>query len=257
MPTASIMKLLCPNCQRPIPSDDIELAAGWAKCRKCDEIFKLAEILPGYGTSAAAAGPTAPPERPFDAWAVVDRTPERMIVVIPANGMRAATWGLLGFAIFWLGFIAFWTAGALGVFFNHGRVRPQNALFAAFSTPFWLVGIGMLAGVVWSARGTLRVYLDASTLYTESRCLFARWRKTIDRAEVQHARKGVVKVRNNENSTYTPYSVEIIYTKGSYRLSCNSETEQDWLIGEINDFLKTVPYRPGASAGWDMLGTSD
>jgi hypothetical protein len=246
------MKLPCPNCHRPIPSDDIELTAGWAKCRKCDEIFKLAEILPGYGTSVSA-GPAALPERPFDAWAVVDRTPERLIIAVPPYGMRAASWGLLGFATFWLAFIAFWTAGALGVFFNHGRVRPQNAIFAAFSMPFWLVGIGMLAGVLWSARGTRRVYLDASTLYTESRCLSARWRKTIDRADVQHARQGVMKVRSNDNSSYTPYSVEIIYTKGSCRLPCNSEAEQEWLIGQINDFLRTVPYRPGPSDGREML----
>jgi hypothetical protein len=159
---------------------------------------------------------------------------------------------MLGFAIFWLAFISFWTAGALGVFFNHGRVRPQNALFAAFSTPFWIVGIGMLAGVLWSARGTRRVYLDASTLYTESRCLFARWRKTIDRADVQHAREGIMKVRRNDNSDYTPYSVEIIFTKGSYRLPCNSQAEQAWLLGQINDFLKIVPYRPGQSVGREM-----
>jgi hypothetical protein len=245
------MKLLCPNCHRPIPSDDIELSAGWAKCRKCDEVFKLAEILPGYGK--AESTPAALPERPFDAWIIVDRAPDRMIIAVPPFGMRAATWGLLGFAIFWLAFISFWTAAALGVFFNHGRVRPQNALFAAFSTPFWIVGIGMLTGVLWSARGTRRVYLDASTLYTESRCLFARWRKTIDRADVQCAREGAVKFRNSDNGGYTPYAVEIVFTKGSYRLSCNSEAEQAWLIAQINDFLKTLPYQPGMPEGREML----
>ena len=243
------MKLLCPTCHQTIPSEDIELALGWAKCRRCDEIFKLAEILPDY----AAAGGTPPgglPERPFDAWAVVDRTPEHLIIGIPPQGMRAATWGMLGFATFWLAFIAFWTAGALGVFFGGGQVRWENGLFAAFSTPFWLVGFGMVGAVLWSARGSRRVYLDASILYTESRCLTARWRKTIDRSEVQHAREGVLQARSeNNNASYTPYSVEIVYTKGSYRLPCTTEAEQKWLIGQINDFLQTVSYRPAPQDG--------
>ena len=71
--------------------------------------------------------------------------------------MRAGTWGLLGFATFWLAFIAFWTVRALGVFFNGGQVHWENAIFAAFSTPFWLVGFGMLGGVLARTRSAPRL----------------------------------------------------------------------------------------------------
>jgi hypothetical protein len=200
------MKLECPECRRVIPAEDVSLETGCAKCRRCDEVFKLADILPGYAPDATAM--QKPPERPFDAWAVLERDDQRLVVHIPAQGMRAATWGALGFATFWLGFIAFWTAGALGVF--RGGIHWGNALFAAFSTPFWLVGFGMLAGVVWAARSSRTVYLDASVLQTQLRCLAWRRCKTIDRSAVQHAREGVVRMeRGGPTSMYFPCNFSI------------------------------------------------
>ena len=50
---------------------------------------------------------------------------------------------------------------------------------------------------------------------------------------------------------------EIIYTKGSCRLLCNSEAERYWLTGQINDFLQTVPYRPRPSDGREMRDTGN
>ncbi|MGA2067205.1 MAG: hypothetical protein ABSG86_19695 [Thermoguttaceae bacterium] len=236
------MKIECPGCRQAIPAEDISLETGYAKCRQCGEVFKLADVLPGYAPPATPA--EKPPERPFDAWAVLERDKERLIIHIPAQGMRAGTWGMLGFATFWLAFIAFWTAGALGVFFG-GGIQWGNALFAAFSTPFWLVGFGMLAGVAWASRGSRSVYLDASVLQTQLRCLAWRRSKTIDRAAVQHAREGVVQAKSNgPASAYFPCSAEIIFEKGSFRLPCTNEPEQKWLIAEINDFLQSVPYRP-------------
>jgi hypothetical protein len=240
------MKIECPACHQAIPAEDASLETGWGKCRRCGEVFKLADVLPGYTPPAPAA--PAVPERPFDAWAVLERDKDRLAIQIPAQGMRADTWGLLGFATFWLAFIAFWTAGALGVFCPGNQARAihwENAIFAAFSTPFWLVGFLMLGGVLWAARGSRTAYLDASILQTQLRCLVWRRRKTIERSAVQHAREAAAGVRNNDTgSSYFPCSAEIIYEKGSFRLPCASAPEQKWLIAQINDFLQSVPYRP-------------
>ena len=249
------MKLNCPVCTHVISAENIALDAGWAKCLRCDEVFELCQILPGYSRPLAAS----PRERPFDAWAVLERRERQLFIHFPPEGMRAATWGMLGFATFWLGFIAFWTVGALGVFFNNGAVMPQNGWFAAFSIPFWGVGFAMLVGVVWSARGTRTVYIDAAHMISELRCLFWRRRKVRDRNQVQHARKGAHRVKSG-GSDSPPHSfpVEIVFVKGSFFLPCGTEDEQDWLVAEINEFLQTVPYDPrlaeGSSAG---LGSED
>ena len=74
-------------------------------------------------------------------------------------------------------------------------------------------------------------------------------------SEVQHARAGVLRVKSDSNNaSYTPYSVEIVYTKGSYRMPCTTEAEQKWLIGQINDFLQTVHYRPAGPGEVADLG---
>jgi hypothetical protein len=249
------MKATCPKCSKTIPSADIDLASGWAKCAGCDEVLPLAELVPGYSPApAGSAAAPAVPERPFDAWTVVERSNESLFVHTPPQGMRAGTWAMLGFATFWLGFIAFWTAGALGVFFgNQKGIQWENAMFAAFSTPFWLVGFIMLGSVVWMARGRRIVHLDAAQMTAETRCLFWRRRKIVDRADVQCAREGVLIVKNENTSTgsassYFPYSAEIIYEKGSFRIPCTSIAEREWIIGEINDFLQQTPYRPSPYA---------
>jgi hypothetical protein len=102
----------------------------------------------------------------------------------------------------------------------------------------------MLGGVTWMARGTRSVMIDAAQLTTELRCSLWRRRRTIDRDQVQCAREGTAMVKSENQSSYTPFSAEIIFTKGSFRIPCNSEAERDWLIGEINDFIKKVQFDP-------------
>lgn len=236
------MRVNCPKCRAEVAAANISLEKGWAKCTVCNEVFALADVVEGFRTAAES-----PPvlERPFDAWARLERADRKLAIVIPPQGMRAGTWALFGFAIFWLGFIAFWTAGALGVFWGNNAAAPinwGNAIFASFSIPFWAVGFGMLGGVVWASRGSLSVYLDASKMYIERRCLIYRRGRFISRDNVQCARPGVTVVQN-QNTMPLP-SVEIIYENGTFRLPCNSPAEQDWLIAEVNSFLAAVPYSP-------------
>ncbi len=95
------------------------------------------------------------------------------------------------------------------------------------------------------ARGSRVALLDESKFIGELRCLFWKRRKMMDRAQVQYAREGATPVKDsNPQQNYFPYPVEIVFEKGSFKLPCQTEAEQQWLIAEINDFLQTVPYRP-------------
>jgi hypothetical protein len=195
------------------------------------------------------------PERPFDARAIVERSEEKLIVHVPPDGMRAPSWGLLGFAVFWLGFIAFWTAGALGLLFGgNGPIGWGQVLFACFSIPFWVVGFGMLGTVAWSARGNRTACLTPSWMLTELRCVFWRRRRRIARSLVQCARKGIGLGRRWGRS-YARYSdagevgaagfsVELVFENGAFWLPCSSEAEHEWLVAEVNRFLQSVPYKP-------------
>lgn len=235
------MKINCPACGHELAAADIGLDTGWAKCSACNEVFSLSAVLPTYGAGAAPAGPV---ERPFDAWPILERDRQRLMLNVPAHGMGAGQWVLLVFALVWLTFIAFWTAGALGMFFG-AQFDWVGTLFAAFSIPFWIAGFGMLVAVVWTARGTRTLYLDAGQMLTELRCGPWRRRRIFDRADVQHARKEVITKTNEDGKAIaTQPAVDVVHTGGFFRIPCSHEAEQAWLVYEINDFLETTPYRP-------------
>ena len=72
--------------------------------------------------------------KPFDSRLELSTEGGRLRLVVPPLRVQAQHLGILGFAFLWLGFIAFWTAGA----------AHASAIFASFSIPFWFVGLAML-----------------------------------------------------------------------------------------------------------------
>lgn len=228
------MKVHCPSCGSQVAAGNLNLDTGWGKCDSCDDLFPLDQVVSGFTAPALASAP--PAERPFNARAVVERGLGEFSVVVPAEGLRAATAGMLGFAAFWLTFIAFWTAGALGIFAGE---KPQtfNLMFAAFSIPFWLIGFGMLIGVAWSVWGTKSIVIDRNAMNMHKRCLIWSRTRIVDCEAVQHAQKYKPKVQSEGQTTL---GVEVVYRAGSFVLPSDTEQETNWLIAEINDFLKSV-----------------
>lgn len=72
--------------------------------------------------------------RPFDTRIVVEVEDGTFRLVVPRAPFRGKHVAPLGFVAFWFAFITFWTTGA----------AQGGGFFAAFSIPFWLVGLGML-----------------------------------------------------------------------------------------------------------------
>ncbi len=71
---------------------------------------------------------------PSDSRVILSSTPALLSLTIPRTGFRSpGFWFSSGFAVFWLGFVAFWTFSALAM--------GAPIFFAMFSLPFWAVGI--------------------------------------------------------------------------------------------------------------------
>jgi serine/threonine protein kinase len=87
--------------------------------------------------------------------------------VVPERGSStvAATTGV--FALFWLGFVAFWTFMAISM--------GAPIVFPLFSLPFWAVGIGMLYRTLRSVFGKLHIRIDRGG-FTSTRRLFGMGR---------------------------------------------------------------------------------
>ncbi|GAB4139312.1 zinc ribbon domain-containing protein [Thermopirellula anaerolimosa] len=253
------MKITCPNCETEVPVEDVDLSTGWARCRECNELFQVPEIAHrGDGKSPLAASmpiSDGPIERPADARILIERRPDKLFIYVPAMGFRWALVPVMGFAIFWLGFIAFWTIGALGLLggMKDNTIGIENILFACFSIPFWLVGFAMLGGCLWAMTASRLVYLDAATLMTRIKALFFSWRWSLSRDQVQTVRLRTGPTSREEdsadiNTALTPHVVEIVYKNGKLPIYCAAADEQRWVYGEIRAFLDSVPYRPGAES---------
>jgi eukaryotic-like serine/threonine-protein kinase len=110
---------------------------------------------PVFGENpAAGSAPTKvkrPPEGlPSDSKVTLVSSPELISVSIPRVGWRSpGFWFSSGFAIFWLGFVAFWTFSALAM--------GAPIFFAMFSLPFWAVGIFLVRVLLKPALSTVKL----------------------------------------------------------------------------------------------------
>lgn len=231
------MKILCTSCQATIQAADIQLNTGWAKCAACNEVFQFNNQVPGFTVNAAE---TFPKERPPQARAVLDEEPNRLLIHLPRKGVRAGTKGVIFFAILWNGFLVFWMLGVLGAF--EGFAGGPNWGMAAFSIPFWLVGIGLILGIIWDAHHTRTVCLTAEDMTTQLKCGLYRIDRTIERTKISLAQHYEPKVRSGDDAPRLPaFGIEVLYAGGSFAMPLDSLEEERWLLGKINSFLKTHP----------------
>jgi hypothetical protein len=192
--------------------------------RRRDEVFRI------------DAMPTA---RPYDARALIENTGRSLQIYVPKRGFHAAGVVMLGFATFWTVFTAFWTLAASGVLFDAGEPRAMNFAFAAFSIPFWVIGVVMLGGAIWSMGGTVNLRIDPDRMIVERRCLLVHRMRVIPRRHIQHAemrQKTWQSEGANSNQT-----LAIVHAGGIVKLPLDEPTEMAWLRDEINAFLQAEP----------------
>jgi len=230
------MKITCPSCHSIVQAADIQLDTGWAKCSSCQEVFNFSSQLPDYQSPEAGS---IPKQRPLSAICIVEEEPTRLIIHRPPQGMRTASKGMLFFAVIWNGFITFWTLGALGVFFGAER----NWGFAAFSIPFWLVGIGMIIGLIYTVFHSRTVAITPEETSTQVVCGPFRSTRLRSRGQTEFARKYVPKVTRGSNgqSAEPVYGAELVFDRGSFVIYAESDEEVSWLVDKINSFLKANP----------------
>jgi hypothetical protein len=166
--------------------------------------------------------------RPFDSRIQVHKEGGVLQLRIPPLPPRAANLAPLGFALFWLAFISFWTWGA----------AHAGALFGAFSIPFWLVGLGMLGrfGLPLLRTTTLEIGPDGATL------------TTAPLGKARRLRREELKVRVGENVRFRHAGMRVQQaaapavllehgTETIALLDGYSEQEQRWVVEELGAWL--------------------
>lgn len=147
------MELICPGCKATISPDNVNIASDLAKCDKCNSIHKASDLADSKAIDKISHPPTGSKmtiKKGFD---------DSIELFYPQKGFSISVIPQLFFTIFWFGFISFWTWGA-----SQGSV-----IFALFSIPFWLIGFGMLGGLInsISEKQTLKISRTSLTLIKE------------------------------------------------------------------------------------------
>ncbi|MGK7878422.1 MAG: hypothetical protein AB4426_35505 [Xenococcaceae cyanobacterium] len=91
-------------------------------------------------------------KKPAGSRIVLRKSHRNLVVEIPPAGLRVETLFLAVFALFWNGFVFFWTALAIGT--------GAPLFFPLFSIPFWLVGLGMLGGLLFAIAGSTTLKIN-------------------------------------------------------------------------------------------------
>lgn len=130
-----------------INPENINIATDLAKCENCGSVLIVSAL-----TSSIDKIETSPPNGSKISF--YKGADGQLEFTLPKKGFSVSLIPQLLFAIFWLGFISFWTWGA-----SQGSI-----IFAMFSIPFWFVGISMITGIINSANEIQKISLDKRTL---------------------------------------------------------------------------------------------
>ena len=142
------MEFICPTCKSTILPSNINIKSDLAKCDRCDSIHKASDLADSKSIDRINNPPVGSKikvNKGFDG---------SIEVFLPNKGFKIHMIFSMFFTVFWLGFIGFWTFMAL----------KGSVLFALFSIPFWIVGAGMVSGLINSLSETQTVIVTRASL---------------------------------------------------------------------------------------------
>ncbi len=233
------MNLICPKCAMSIPTENVNIGTDLAKCENCQEILKASELVESVDIEDALTPPAG-------TAVTVSRRSDDVAFAIPAAGFSGAqAFGIL-FATFWICFVGFWTWGAA-----HGSI-----LFAAFSIPFWAVGIGMWVGIITSVTQKQRIELVEEGLRVLKKSVLGSKRKVIPYDDIASvgvecvvprepwsAARHMSGMQRRQNSGYSQPGIRLATIRhGTVRTTFAesvSDAEMEWLCSAVRALIES------------------
>ena len=154
------------------------------------------------------------------------KTRTHLALEIPPVGWRGETLSLGGFALFWNGFIFFWTSMAIA--------SGAPFFFTLFSIPFWAVGIGMASFVAFGLAGRVCLMVDPKTFRLQWRLFGFQHQVQGHTADLEG-----VELRHHYSQNDRPVrSCALIEGVRTHKFGTMlSSAEKDWVVQEVSAFL--------------------
>lgn len=256
------MELKCTNCGDNIDSSWANVKTDLVQCRNCSEIHKLSLLIRNeeqenekYGgfpdrvyrsnfedrAARSSLSLREVPEKPAGSKIEVFSTYSTLEVVVPPRKIDVGDIFILGFATFWLSFVAVWTFFAASAFI----------LMAAFSIPFWAVGIFMAGGIIKRLTETQRIEIDENMVTISKRSLFFKQKEEIPFYNINKIGYKAASTRNGFSSMSN--TMQSSNSRGSKQIELPTiqagvediiffenaiSAEQEWMIDILNKVVQ-------------------
>ncbi|KAG0559452.1 hypothetical protein M758_10G102700 [Ceratodon purpureus] len=171
--------------------------------------------------------------RPADTQVELRRTSNKLEVVIPANGLTQETAESGAFTVAWNAFVAVWTRSA---------IAGGGPVFAAFSLPFWFVGLRLAKRTLFSTAVAIRLEFDGPQ-FTIEWSIGKMWKKQVV-GEVQniHTVDIMVEEVQDPDQGYNKRLAKAAFLKEGKQQhvfgSALQPEELEWLVSEIKSHLQ-------------------
>lgn len=165
-------------------------------------------------------------------------TSDHTEISLKAEGFSGKTLGTIFFALFWNGFLVVWTTMA----------AQASFLFAAFSIPFWAVGLLMLTGILTSIFGNQWIIVKRDEILIRKKVLFRTAEMIIpyrDLISIENSRqvggKKTAKLlaSSSADSGLISKTPTITYNKKARKelmfAEHLSKHDQEWLVDYLNE----------------------
>lgn len=237
--SVKIMELACPNCKTPINPENINIASDLAKCSRCNTIHKASALIPDRSNKKMVKPPSGTKmtvKKGFD---------DSIELFYPKKGFTAAIIPKLIFIVFWLGFISIWTWMSLGT----------SVYFSMLSIPFWLVGFGMLYGLVFSVSESQVLKISRTVLTLERIRPFSTKKFEAPVYDIQSIRMQA----SNNNSLTNISNAKVAFktqkfsgtsgekmpaiisgVKTEYFFESATTAEQEWVTSTLDGIIKKI-----------------
>lgn len=171
------------------------------------------------------------PTQPADSNVIYEPHEDGLTITVPPVGMRKGSKGMLGFSIFWNGFMALATAGWLYA----GRSDAALIVYIIFPL-FWLIGIAMLLAAMNAGRRTAILDVVGDTLLITRKTLFKTTQQEVRRDNIQSIRRDASGTKVNDVPLLN-LQVRLVEGKKISMLGQLSNDELSWIAAILREAL--------------------
>lgn len=217
----------------PAPEDRFQ-SAGQVIQALQEESRESYLVSPGLSNNSARyVQQTSAVRRPAGAQVELKRSSNMLEVAIPAHGLTQETAESGAFTVAWNAFVAVWTRSAMA---------GGGPVFAAFSLPFWFVGLRLAKRTLFSTAVAIKLEFDGPNFSIEW-SIGTMWKHKVV-GETKNLRSIDVveeKVQDPDQGYSKRLATSLVLYEGSNKHEFGSglqPEELEWLLAEIKSHLQ-------------------